>query len=260
MTRREHLQEQYEEALFALLMDEYIEEEGEKALRENAALREDPQAEVPAPVVQRCLKRIDRHFAAQRARSIGRVSIRVVNRVAVVALVAMLLFTVAFAASPTFRINTLNLVIETFEESTSFIITETHSRGPLTIGAGWLPDGYQLMEQKGSRAQKTNIYQTNTGNTIEVYVTNINNGEIAIDTENAELNTIEIQGYEATTIHKKEIDGYPEKGAAVMAAEYLKQTTTGPGVSHVTTCGGCGSSAGAVPTIQSCGRWLRSWV
>ena len=208
MTRREQLQERYEEALFALLMDEYMEEEGEKALRENAALREDPQAEVPDPVVRRCLKRIDRHFAAQRARTVGRRSIRLVNRVAVAALVAMLLFTVAFAASPTFRINTLNLVIETFEESTSFVITEAASRGPQSIEAGWLPDGYRLMEQEGSRVQKTNIYQTGTGDTIEVYVTNINNGEIAIDTENAEMNTVMIQGYEATTIHKAEIDGY----------------------------------------------------
>lgn len=208
MTRREQLQEQYEEALFALLMDEYMEEEGEKALRENAALRADPHSEVPAPVVQRCLKRIDRHFAAQRARSIGRVSIRVVNRVAVVALVAMLLFTVAFAASPTFRINTLNLVIETFEESTSFSITGASALIPQVIEAGWLPDGYQLTEQKSSSNRITNIYQADDGREITIYVTDISGGGISVDTEDAVLDTVVIQGYEATTIQKLRIDGY----------------------------------------------------
>lgn len=208
MTRREQLRERYEEALFALLMDEFLEEEGEKALQENAALSAAPQAEVPAPVVQRCLRRIDRHFAAQKARSIGRMSVRIVNRVAVAVLVAMLLFTAAFAASPAFRINTLNLVIETFEESTSFSITGASAMMPQTIEAGWLPEGYQLMNQKNSQTRHTNLYQNDTGKEIEISVTSISNGVMAIDTEDAELNTVLIQGHEATTIHKKEVDGY----------------------------------------------------
>lgn len=208
MTRREQLRERYEEALFALLMDEFLEEEGEKALQENAALSAAPQAEVPAPVVQRCLRRIDRHFAAQKARSIGRMSVRIVNRVAVAVLVAMLLFTAAFAASPAFRINTLNLVIETFEESTSFSITGASAMMPQTIEAGWLPDRYQLTEQKNSSNRITNIYQTNDGREITVYVADISGGGISVDTEDAVLNTVLIQGYEATTIHKLRIDGY----------------------------------------------------
>lgn len=208
MTRREQLRERYEEALFALLMDEFLEEEGEKALQENAALSAAPQAEVPAPVVQRCLRRIDRHFAAQKARSIGRMSVRIVNRVAVAVLVAMLLFTVAFAASPTFRINTLNLVIETFEESTSFSITGASAMMPQTIEAGWLPEGYQLTEQKSSSNRITNIYQADNGREITIYVTDISGGGISVDTEDAVLDTVVIQGYEATTIQKLRIDGY----------------------------------------------------
>ena len=47
MTRREELQEAYEDAMFALLMDYVAESEGKKALEENRALQEDPDAEVP---------------------------------------------------------------------------------------------------------------------------------------------------------------------------------------------------------------------
>ena len=42
MTRREELQEAYEDAMFALLMDYVAESEGEKALEENRVLQEDP--------------------------------------------------------------------------------------------------------------------------------------------------------------------------------------------------------------------------
>lgn len=41
MTRREELQEAYEDAMFALLMDYVAESEGEKALEENRVLQED---------------------------------------------------------------------------------------------------------------------------------------------------------------------------------------------------------------------------
>ena len=42
MTKREKLLEQYEDALFSLLMDEFAESEGKAALEENARLKADP--------------------------------------------------------------------------------------------------------------------------------------------------------------------------------------------------------------------------
>lgn len=39
MTKREQLREEYEDALFALMMDEFAVAEGEKALEENERLK-----------------------------------------------------------------------------------------------------------------------------------------------------------------------------------------------------------------------------
>ena len=44
MTKREQLIEQYEDALFALLMDSVAEEEGKQALELNERLKADPAA------------------------------------------------------------------------------------------------------------------------------------------------------------------------------------------------------------------------
>ena len=60
MTRREQLQDQFEDARFALLMDNLAWQEGERLLEENERLKHDPSADVPAEVTERCLKVINR--------------------------------------------------------------------------------------------------------------------------------------------------------------------------------------------------------
>ena len=54
MTNHERLTEQYEDALFALLMDSVAEEEGKQALELNERLKADPAAEVPESARRRC--------------------------------------------------------------------------------------------------------------------------------------------------------------------------------------------------------------
>ena len=56
MTRREKLQENFEDALFALLMEEVAEQEGQRLLEENEKLKRDPESTVPPEVDRRCLK------------------------------------------------------------------------------------------------------------------------------------------------------------------------------------------------------------
>ena len=50
MTRREMLMEQYEDALFALIMDEVAEVEGQKAIEENQRLKESGELVIPKEV------------------------------------------------------------------------------------------------------------------------------------------------------------------------------------------------------------------
>ena len=72
MTDHERLREQYEDALFALLMEGVAESEGEEALRLNEELKKDPNAEVPKDVQKRCEKTIRSAFAQKQLRATGR--------------------------------------------------------------------------------------------------------------------------------------------------------------------------------------------
>lgn len=66
MKTREQLQEEYEDALFALLMYDVAELEGRRAEEENERLRNDPNARVPEDLDRKCLQLINRHFLKKK--------------------------------------------------------------------------------------------------------------------------------------------------------------------------------------------------
>ena len=116
MTRQEILREQYEDALFALLMDRMICAEGERLLEENERLKSDPNAEIPEKLMKRCRKVIAREYAKKHFASVRHFSVKLFQKAAIITLTGMLFFTGALAASETLRNNTINLIVEAFED------------------------------------------------------------------------------------------------------------------------------------------------
>lgn len=209
MTRKEELRERYEDALFALLMDEFADAEGKRLEEENEALQHDPDAAVPEEVRRRCMRTIRRCFAARRARSAGRVAVKLLNRVAVVVMVGVMFFTVAFAASPKFRAGTLNLMINTFDEGTSFEFMTSGAapglpEGVLKITPEWIPDGFILKEHNINEFYDRQTYFRGQEE-LEISVLNGQYGGITVDTENAQVLEVDINGYNAQLIIKEEI-------------------------------------------------------
>lgn len=208
MTRHERLQEQYEDALFALLMDGVAVSEGEKALDEHERLRDDPDAAVPELVERRCIKTISKHCSAQTRHATGRVAARVLNKVAVVAAAVALTFTVAFAASDTFRVNTLNLVIEVFGDRTKLqfgaVEVEKEEQGHL-IKANWLPEGFALESQDSNSKSVWSVYTSLVGGEIKIQLYDGDGSTLSIDTENATVNDIMVQGCGAKITIKDDI-------------------------------------------------------
>jgi len=62
MKSKEQLWEDYEDALFALLMDKVAEDEGVRLYEENERLRRDPAAEVPPEFDRKSREAIIRAF------------------------------------------------------------------------------------------------------------------------------------------------------------------------------------------------------
>lgn len=146
MKTREQLLEEYEDAYFALLMNEVAASEGRKALELERQLQEDPDAEVPPDLDRKCLAAIRREFAAKRRRAMGRTARKVLTRVCTAAGIAAFLFLGAFAASEEVRAGTLNLVMETMTDRTQFYFGDKPADTVPQIDLGWVPDGFTLAD------------------------------------------------------------------------------------------------------------------
>lgn len=205
MDRREELQDRYEDALFALLMDGMAVDEGKKALEENERLKNDPAAEVPEEVDKRCRKTIRRRFTQLRLRAVGRVTGRALCMMAMILGVASFLFVGAFAASSTVRATVLNLVVEVFPDSTSFFFTEEQPQDTLRqVTVGWVPEGFTLVDQGNNDYQSWSIYQGNGGTSLQV-ICEIGDGiTLNVDTENTAYSEIVNINNSEARIYEKE--------------------------------------------------------
>lgn len=203
MNRREQLQDQYEDALFALLMDEIAAMEGREAEEENERLKNDPSAAIPEDVDKRCMQTIRRGFAKQKIHSARRFTVKAMKRVVMAAGVAALLFTGAFAASETVRINTMNLVVEVFEEGTVFRFEDQSNESATQVDVGWVPDGYTLEDHGSDQFGEWYWYRKSDTEVFNIGYSVTTGLGISIDTEDAEIEYIEIQGCQAMLIKKE---------------------------------------------------------
>lgn len=216
MTRLDYLQDQYEDAYFALLMHEVAEQEGVRLEKLNEELQNDPAAAVPEEIDRKCLKTIDRYFAQKRHAGYWRTSQKILGRVGIVAAIIMLLFTTAFALSEEFRSTALNLLITIEEKYTDLHMQEAEDpptgSASVTVDTstgsdyfddleiGWIPDGYTCVMNYPNEMYG---FENEFGDTFVIDRTN-GTTNMSIDTEDAEsVESIVINGLETLRVTKQ---------------------------------------------------------
>ncbi|MCI6151365.1 MAG: DUF4367 domain-containing protein [Flintibacter sp.] len=213
MANRETRKEQYEDALFALLMDEMAQEDGKELLRLNEQLKQDPGAAVPEAVQRRCERVIGTAFSRRQFRSTGRRTARWIGRLLLAAILGVLLFTAAFAVSEDVRVATLNVLIEVMNDHTKITFEDTYSEStetPTEINPGleyhynialeWIPEGFELesgdFEENGTCDYI--IYRSPQDGMINVSVTPHSPGLVSnINTEGYTKQDITVNGHPA---------------------------------------------------------------
>lgn len=217
MNRREQLMENYENALFALLMNQVAEEEGKRLQKENLRLKQDPQAAVPAATDRRSLRTIRRAFSKDERRHVVRVTGRVLNKVALAAMLAATLFITAYAMNPEVRVGTLNLLIESSnvasrlnlgaEEEIETTDNVMNSEKDLILGYTLpnVPDGFELCGQEVLEHGAWIEYRRGIDESIYIDVNNTNNTVIDSEVqEQADAEAIQVQDYDGLLVEKEE--------------------------------------------------------
>lgn len=218
MTRREQLHENVEDAVFALLMEDVAEQEGKRLIEENEQLKHDPSSKIPDALDRRCRQIIKRSYAKDRRHEVGRTVHRILGNAALVAMACILLFISAFAAVPEIRIITLNLLIEVSDVSTSLRLAGADNEPVAQDGRSddadgvrtlWgyrlpeIPNGYEVEYENDSESRTNLWYGRDDGSLIKFDITKASETlEISVDTEDAEVEKIQVNGYDGLLIEK----------------------------------------------------------
>lgn len=212
MTRIEQLRENYEDALFALLLTEMSQQEGEKLWEENEKLNDDPEFQVPEETDRHCLAAIRKAAARVRRKKAARVTKKVMVRLAVAVLIMNLLFASAFAAIPQVRERTLDLLIRVTDVSTELHMDngdykdEQEEGGAVVQIMGYsipeMPEGFELVYQDTTEADVTLRYENSDREAIDISFTRAPIGSFSMDTEDADAKRTRVNNFDAFTIEK----------------------------------------------------------
>ncbi|MDO5785404.1 MAG: DUF4367 domain-containing protein [Eubacteriales bacterium] len=207
MTRREQLQEQYEDALFALLMEEATQKHNEQAFAAYEQLEQSDEIQIP-PEVDEKMQQLIQQYQPRKRRLIRVNFSKMISRVAVAACLISALTATAFAAFPDLKTNVMNFWLEITEESTDFHFTgsDQYSTDNLTIN--WIPEGFYLesTEEISDIISYEYMHESDNSKHIEVIKYTNTSTTLTVDTENATQEELQING-EYSLLVQKTVDG-----------------------------------------------------
>lgn len=192
------LYEEYEEALFAVIMDQIAEVEG-KRLAAEAKQLEAEGFQVPATLDEKCLK-IIRNAERQERRRQRAGTIKRAGKVVLLAAALMtLLFSAVYAASPAFRADVKNWTLTFTEDGTEIRLSPDDLTAESMFTFIYIPAGFSKMEVDYTMvcfvdADANGIY----GGFMEMN----ENTKIIWDTEDAEVEYTAIHGYDGMIAKK----------------------------------------------------------
>ena len=203
---RKKLVENYEDALFALLMDDYMQKEG------NQIVPNDDSIDIPDGMENRGLKSIRSGFRRLRLKRLLRGSGKIAVRIAVVILAVNIVFSVAFFSVEAVRVQVLNMILEYQNTHTEVHFEPSNGNGRIFTADDVekvIPEEYVLdpdQYEEYSNGERAFFYNPN-GLIIEWSSHPITTG-ISLDTEDADLvEEIKIGEYDGLLIEK---NGYSQ--------------------------------------------------
>lgn len=209
---KEYLYEKYEDALFALLMDQVAIAQGKWAIEEKKRLDEDPSTRIPAEVDRRCMHTLWKYVAIHECSGIKKYARRIFNYVTAATFVIVLLFSATFAAVPQFRFRVLNMLIQMTDVNTSFRFSaENTAVGDNlvpSVDVGWLPENLVQTSEEISEFEMVCTYSSlvTEEEALVLFVTygTLENSTINIDSEEMDFEEISISGNEAILVQNGE--------------------------------------------------------
>jgi len=219
MTKEEQLREGREELFFKMMFAAFEKTDAPKYEALNEQLKKDPayqtteeEDKAMLDFIAREIKKRDEEFAkhkqenqvstANTQKKPGRRIMSILTKVAVVAVLLMLLTATAYATIPSFRVLALNLLLEASGEATRVSVTDRTERSDrkenldgadiVLLGYSFpgVPEGFHKEEEYIEQDRAWIRYANEQGKTIKYQVYCGTELDVALDTEDAEAKKI----------------------------------------------------------------------
>ena len=206
------LYEEHEDSLWKIFMYDYAEAEGKRFIEENEALKQGDHYNRSSEAVKRFNRKMNSAFRRPFNRNRKNTIWYVFNKVAVVAVMIGIVFTISFTFVSAFRIQVLNLML-TLEERYTLIKLDDMSNENINdedLKVNWhnayvptyIPKGYKIYNITNTKDLRCIDY-INTEDDIITFCELNDSIENTIDTENASLiKNVDINGNEALLVVK----------------------------------------------------------
>lgn len=199
------LLDQYDDVTFALLMDEYAEEEGARLCKEfEEAQAAGEVTDTSDALDEKCLQMIHRDYAKKRGKDNVRKIIRMTSKVAVAVMVFLGLMTTMVMSVDALRIPVLDFIVEHFSEYSSITFEsndEPSAPHVVDLFEKALPDGYTMVSNTFTEKLTLVAYQNENGDIAQLNVTPAG-GEVRLDTEGASYSEIALYDYKAILLEE----------------------------------------------------------
>lgn len=209
--RRMELLEQYEDAVLALLMDQYAEEEGEHLLQEFAVAAQNGDIpEIPAELDEQCQKLIHTTFTKRKRIAWIKSLYRSAAKAAMFLLILLGISTATVLSVNALRVPVLNFLMAVNEKHGIVLFSDdvdntAKNSTVIEILDAHKPAGYiSVIYQEDQDGFILAGYQNENGEILTFEITP-SIGQMFLDTDDATYTSLDLCGYDALLIEK---DGY----------------------------------------------------
>lgn len=214
---KEELVEEYEEALLRLMMNEYMEQEGDRLLQEMEALEASGGLpEVPPELDARCRKMIADARANGRRKEMVIGFFKTAGRWAAILMITIGLLTSLVFSVEAIRIPVVNFIIEQHEKYAAIIVSKDDmTTEPNNVSVNkpekstleaMVPDSFVMSNSIVSDSGSfTYLFQNGSGASISFIARKSNDNSLNIDAENAVVERMAISGCNGVLVRKENI-------------------------------------------------------
>lgn len=205
------LRDDYEDSLFRYLMAGYAEEYGKELKARNDALKASGGYEPTLKATKRFNHVMNRAFRKRQIIETSKRTYRTLNRAAIFIVAGFIaLGTTAMAVEPV-RVEVLNFLIGVQKEYTSLRLDA--DKGKNIVGDNlilswtdgyvptYVPEGYKIVNITNRDNMKSILFENNESRKIDYSEYSANAG-VNIDTEDADTEKVEVNGYDALIVKK----------------------------------------------------------